>query len=99
MRAISAPLGIGGVAAAELARCYGTPLLAFDTDRFDARLAELEALALGHRLEVAYAAKALLPVALAARLARSNLLLDVCSLGELIVAERARFPAARIVLH
>ena len=51
------------------------------------------------RSTVSYAGKALLLVALARRLAASPLGLDVCSLGELLTAERANFPAARLVMH
>jgi len=94
---VSVPLG--GVPAAELARAYGTPLLVLDTDVFDASVARFAALRAELGLDVAYAAKALLVVALARRLVASPLALDVCSLGELLVAERAGFPPARIVMH
>ncbi|GAC1443087.1 MAG: diaminopimelate decarboxylase [Vulcanimicrobiaceae bacterium] len=38
-------------------------------------------------------------MALARRIARSTLDLDVCSLGELLTAERAGMPAERLVMH
>ena len=93
------PLVIGGVAAEDLAHAYGTPLLAIDTDLLDAEIARFADRGAKLGFEVAYAAKALLFVALAARLARSPLALDVCSLGELLTAERGGFPADRLVLH
>ncbi|MDQ2858546.1 MAG: diaminopimelate decarboxylase [Candidatus Eremiobacteraeota bacterium] len=92
-------LRIGGTAAAELAAAYGTPLLAIDTDVLDANLAHFAALGARHGLDVAYAGKALLFVALARRIARSPLALDVCSLGELLTGETAGMPGARMVLH
>jgi diaminopimelate decarboxylase len=95
----SARLTIGGVSATVLAEVYGTPLLAFDTDVFDATVARFERAAAAARIDVAYAAKALLVTALARRLRATGLNLDVCSLGELAVAERAGFPAERLVLH
>jgi diaminopimelate decarboxylase len=92
-------LSIGGVCAEELARIYGTPLLALDTDVLDANVADVAALGCELGIDVCYAGKALLVVALARRLAATPLGLDVCSLGELATAERAGFPAERIVMH
>lgn len=92
-------LVVGGVAAPALAERFGTPLLVIDTDAFDAAVTRIAEAARQVDAEVAYAGKALLFVALARRLASTPLLLDVCSLGELLVAERAGFPAERIVLH
>ncbi len=92
-------LAIGEVPVAELARVYGTPVLALDLRVLDAAIARFERAAAAHAIEVAYAGKALLPVALVRRLARTSLDLDVCSLGELAVAERGGMPAARIVMH
>ncbi|HEY8296705.1 MAG TPA: diaminopimelate decarboxylase, partial [Candidatus Baltobacteraceae bacterium] len=92
-------LFIGSVRAEELAESYGTPLLAIDYGVLDAAIAEFVAAAQPHGIEVAYAGKALLLRALARHLASTPLALDVCSLGELVTAERAGFPAARITLH
>lgn len=92
-------LQIGGVSAAELASVYGTPLLAIDLDVLDATIAEFEAACAPHNIAIAYAGKALLITALASYLARTSLKLDVCSLGELLTAERAGFPADRVTLH
>jgi diaminopimelate decarboxylase len=89
----------GGVAASELARAYGTPQLVIDTDVLDATLAELSLLGAEFDIDVCYAGKALLFVALAQRIAESSLGLDVCSLGELLTGERAGMPSERMVLH
>jgi diaminopimelate decarboxylase len=83
----------------ELAAVYGTPLLVIDTDVLDRNVAFFAALGARYGLDVSYAGKALLFVALARRLAASPLGLDVCSLGELLTAERAGFAPERLVLH
>ncbi|MBV8600074.1 MAG: diaminopimelate decarboxylase, partial [Candidatus Eremiobacteraeota bacterium] len=95
-------LSIGGVDARELAGAYGTPLVVFDASVFERNLAEFVAAARPHRIAVAYAAKAFFVVALARRLAAhadDDVELDVCSLGEIVTAERGGFPAARMYLH
>jgi diaminopimelate decarboxylase len=90
---------LGGVDARILAQTYGTPLLVLDTDALDAALRRFAELGERFGIDVAYAGKALLFVALIERLKATALKLDVCSLGELATAERARFPADRIVMH
>ncbi|MGZ3506419.1 MAG: diaminopimelate decarboxylase [Vulcanimicrobiaceae bacterium] len=92
-------LCIGDVRANELAETYGTPLVVIDYGVLDAAIAEFVAAAQPQNIEVAYAGKALLLVALARHLAKTPLALDVCSIGELVTAERAGFPAGRISLH
>ncbi len=92
-------LTVGGVSAGELAETYGTPLLAIDFDVLDAAIAEFRAACEPHGVEIAYAGKALLLVALARHLVATPLSVDVCSIGELVTAERAGFPAERIALH
>src|SRR5581483_2537984 len=89
-------LFLGGVPAGELAAAYGTPLLAIDYDVFDAAAAHFLQACAPHSIEIAYAGKALLLVALARHLKHTALHLDVCSLGELATAERAAFPPERI---
>jgi diaminopimelate decarboxylase len=98
--ALSGEHTLGGVPVTELAQTYKTPLLVIDTDVLDANVTRFTAPAeeLGG-IDVAYAGKALLFTALARRFAKTPLKLDVCSLGELTTAERAGFPAERIVLH
>jgi diaminopimelate decarboxylase len=90
---------IGGVRAEELATAYGTPLLAIDFDVLDAAIAAFTQACAPHGIEIAYAGKALLLVALARHLKHTALGLDVCSIGELAAAERAGFPPERISLH
>jgi len=99
VRIEAAALSIGGVDTNELAAAYGTPLLALDTDVLDGAVARFAAVAARFDLDVCYAGKALLFVALARRIAPSPLGIDVCSFGELLTVERAGFPAHRIVLH
>jgi len=98
-RASDGAIAIGGVVAPLLAERYGTPLLVVDTDVLDANVARIALAADAVGAEVAYAGKALLFVELARRLKASPFLLDVCSMGELLTAERAGFPASRLVFH
>lgn len=92
-------LFVGGTRASELAETYGTPLLAIDYDVFDAAIARFSNACAPYGIEIAYAGKALLLVALARHLKHTALQLDVCSLGELAAAERAGFPVDRISFH
>jgi len=92
-------LCIGGVRASELAKQYGTPLLILDYDVLDAAIAEFSDACAALDMEIAYAGKALLLVALARHLKHTSLHLDVSSLGELAAAERAAFPPERISMH
>lgn len=92
-------LTLGGIAAVELAQTYATPLVVINMDVVDASIAALRAARGGDELEVSYAAKAFVTVAFAQHLARSGIGLDVCSLGELVAAERAEFPPERLTLH
>jgi diaminopimelate decarboxylase len=92
-------LNIGGVPAEQLATEYGTPLLVIDLDAVDAAITRCIAACKPYDVEIAYAGKALLLVPLAGFIAERGLNLDVCSLGELMTAERAEVPAGRITLH
>jgi diaminopimelate decarboxylase len=90
---------IGGVPVSELAATYGTPLHLIDTDLLDLEIDRLDR-AFGDRgITVGYAAKAFLCIALAERIAQTRLRLDVCSLGELLTAERGGVPAGRMYFH
>jgi diaminopimelate decarboxylase len=91
---------LGGNAADRLAEAYGTPLLVVDLSVVDGAIDALTRCA-GEDcgLEVAYAAKAFATVEFIRHLARRAIGLDVCSLGELVTAERAGFPAERLTLH
>jgi diaminopimelate decarboxylase len=91
---------IGGVDAAELARIYGTPLLVIDVDAVDDAIAAMRAACAPHNFDISYAAKAFICVAFARHLAAAaGIGLDVCSLGELVTAERAGFAPERLTLH
>jgi diaminopimelate decarboxylase len=87
------------VPARELAACYGTPLFVLDLDELELEIDRF-ARAFGARgITVGYAGKAFLCAAFAELLAATPLRLDVCSLGELLTAERGGFPAARLYAH
>jgi diaminopimelate decarboxylase len=96
---VSPGLLLGGVDANVLAQTYGTPLLVLDGERLDAAIAPFLAAQGDLGIEVSYAGKALLVVALARRIARAGLGIDVCSLGELLTAERAGVASAKLTLH
>lgn len=95
----SGELLLGGVPCTQLAAEYGTPLLALDYDALDQAIERFVAAFGRQGIEIAYAGKALLLVHLAGHLKHSPLGLDVCSLGELLTAERATFPSDRITFH
>jgi diaminopimelate decarboxylase len=95
----SGGLTLGAIAAGELAGSYGTPLVVIDLDVVDASIAALRAAQGGGDLEISYAAKAFITVAFARHLVDREVGLDVCSLGELVTAERAEFPRERLILH
>jgi diaminopimelate decarboxylase len=90
---------IGGVRVSELAQQYGTPLVVIDYGVFDAAIEAFNSACAPHGIEIAYAGKALLLVAIARHMKHTPLHLDVCSLGELAAAERAAFPAERMNMH
>lgn len=97
-------LEVGGVDVRELAREVGTPALVVDEEDFRFRAARFRdafaaAFAPYAGAEVYYAGKAFLCVAVARWMQEEGLGLDVCTGGELAVAERAGFPAERIALH
>jgi diaminopimelate decarboxylase len=90
---------IGGVSARELAETYGTPLFVIDLDELDLEIDRFLRACAPRGIAVAYAGKAFLCAAFAEHLAATPLRLDVCSLGELVTAERGGFPAARMYFH
>lgn len=95
-------LWIGGCAASTLAGAYGTPLYVFDEETLRAQAHAYRAALARHypgAAQVAYAAKAYLCTALAQLFDQEGLDLDVVSGGELYIARRAGFPAARIHFH
>jgi diaminopimelate decarboxylase len=87
-----------GLDARDLAEQHGTPLFVLDEADFRARCAEYAA-AFGDPASVHYASKAFLCTEVARWVAEEGLSLDVCSAGELRIAQRAEFPPERIALH
>jgi diaminopimelate decarboxylase len=90
---------LGGVSARELADAYGTPLFVIDLDELDLEVDRFVRACAPHGIAIGYAGKAFLCGALAEHLAATPLRLDVCSLGELVTAERGGFPAGRMYFH
>lgn len=92
-------LMIGGLAADDLARTFGTPLYVIDAQRMRERMRRYrDALApLGGT--ATYAGKAFLSGASVRLVASESLWLDVVSGGELFLALRSGMPAERILVH
>ncbi len=90
-------LSVGGVALPELVREHGSPAYVLDEVDFRARARAFRDAFAG--FEVFYAGKAFLCSTVVRWLAEDGLSLDVCSGGELLVAERAGFPMERIGFH
>jgi diaminopimelate decarboxylase len=97
-------LTVGGLDVVSIAREFGTAAYVVDEedfrsrarafrDEFGAPFADLGG------VDVFYAGKAFLCTEVARWVADEGLCLDVCSGGELAVAQRAGFPGARIGLH
>jgi diaminopimelate decarboxylase len=97
-RAPDGVVRIAGVDVRELAETYGTPLFIVDEADFKSRCADY-AEAFDDPALVHYASKAFLSIEVARWVAEQGLSLDVCSGGELAVAQRAGFPAERITFH
>jgi diaminopimelate decarboxylase len=91
-------LRLGGLRVDALAGEYGTPLLVLDEADFRSRCAEFRT-AFGTGATVCYAGKAFLSKAIARWVQEEGLSLDVCTGGELAVAESVAFPAERITFH
>jgi diaminopimelate decarboxylase len=92
-------LTIGGARADELAARFGTPAVLLDLSVLDASVQTVLDACAPYRIGVSYAAKALIVTALAKRLSAYPIGIDVCSLGELVTAERGGISADRITLH
>jgi diaminopimelate decarboxylase len=96
-RAPEGDLTVAGVALAEAADRFGTPLYVLDEGEFRSRCRTYTAAF--PEAEVAYAAKAFLCRAVATWVRSEGLGLDVCSAGELELAVATGFPPDRIVMH
>ncbi len=104
-RDASGHLQVGGVDVVDLAAEHGTAAYVLDEDDFRSRARAFRddfAAPFGPvcgGADVYYAGKAFLCTTVARWVAEEGLGLDVASGGELAVAQRAGFPAARIALH
>jgi diaminopimelate decarboxylase len=90
-------LVVGGVRVDELAAELGTPAYVLDEADFRGRCQEWRAAF--PDADVYYAGKAFLCRAVARWVADEGLCLDVCTGGELSVAESVGFPAERLLFH
>ena len=94
---------IGGCSLSALAQQFGTPVFILDETDFKARAQSwFNALQIhfGENAGVVYyAAKAFISKEIAKWVEQAGLGLDVCTGGELAVAQAAGFPAARIEMH
>jgi len=94
-------LEIGGCDCVELAKNFGTPLYVLDETLVRENCRKyLTAFNNGTTdVEIVYAAKALLTMAVCRIMEQEGLWIDVCSAGELYTATRAEFPPERLVFH
>jgi diaminopimelate decarboxylase len=94
---VDGDLVIGGIPVADLVAEFNTPAYVLDEEDLRSRArAFRDAFA---SYDVYYAGKAFLCTAVARWVAEEGLCLDVCSGGELTVADRADFPMDRIGYH
>ncbi|MCP3025802.1 diaminopimelate decarboxylase [Halobacillus sp. A5] len=92
---------IGGVAAAEIAKAYGTPVYVYDVERIrdNARAFVQTFKNYSIPAQVAYASKAFSTIAMLQVAKQEGLSLDVVSEGELHTALEAGFPVEKIHMH
>jgi diaminopimelate decarboxylase len=94
-------LEIGGCDTLDLAREYGTPLYVYDEAiiRHNCRAYRAAFESRYPRVQIEYAGKAFLCLAMARLVEEEGLHLDVASAGELFTALRAAFPRENLVFH
>ena len=94
-------LVIGGVDVRDLAADHGTPVFILDEDDFRSRAAAFLAAYTDADVpgDVFYAGKAFLSTTVVRWVQQEGLDLDVCTGGELAVAQAAQFPGERIAFH
>lgn len=95
-------LCVAGLALSDLAGMYGTPLYVYDALTVRSQSVSLKALLkerYAGEIDVTYAAKAYFSRAFAEKMAGFGLGVDVVSLGELRLAQRAGFPPEGVHLH
>ena len=90
-------LEVGGVKVTDLLAQHGSPAFVLDEDDFRRRARAFRNAFAG--ADVYYAGKAFLSTTIARWIHEEGLCLDVCTGGELAVAERAGFPMERVGLH
>ncbi|PVG83330.1 diaminopimelate decarboxylase [Nocardioides gansuensis] len=90
-------LEVGGVKVTDLVAEHGSPAYVLDEADFRSRARAFRDAFSG--FDVFYAGKAFLCTTIARWVAEEGLSLDVCSGGELTVAERAGFPMERVGFH
>jgi diaminopimelate decarboxylase len=90
-------LSLGGIAAADLAAEFGTPLVVYDEETIRARARAYRAAA--PDAFIAYGTKAFPNVPILRVLAEEGLGADVSTLGELRFAQAAGIPGNRLVVH
>ena len=96
-RKVDGALEVGGVRLTDLVAEHGSPAYVLDEADFRARARAFRDGFAG--CDVYYAGKAFLCTTVARWIAEEGLSLDVCSGGELAVAERAGFPMERVGFH
>lgn len=96
-RKVDGVLEVGGVSVADLVAEHGSPAYVLDEADFRGRAAAFRTAFADY--DVYYAGKAFLSTTVARWVIEEGLFLDVCSGGELAVAERAGVPAERIGFH
>ena len=96
-RKVEGDLVIGGVPVADLVAEFNTPAYVLDEDDLRSRARSFRDAFAAY--DVYYAGKAFLCTTVARWIEEEGLSLDVCSAGELTVAERAGFPMERVGYH
>ena len=96
-RKVDGVLEVGGVRLTDLVAEHGSPAYVLDEADFRSRARAFRDGFAG--CDVYYAGKAFLCTTVARWIAEEGLSLDVCSGGELAVAERAGFPMERVGFH
>ena len=96
-RKVDGALEVGGVALTDLVAEHGSPAYVLDEADFRSRARAFRDGFSGW--DVYYAGKAFLCTTVARWIAEEGLSLDVCTGGELAVAERAGFPMERVEFH
>ncbi|MHB8461773.1 MAG: diaminopimelate decarboxylase [Vulcanimicrobiaceae bacterium] len=98
-RDASGTITIAGISAEALVAEFGSPLVTLNMPLLRARADALRVSARTSGASVSYSAKAMITPALARFFVEHGMGVDVCSLGELAVAERAGIPPHRLTLH